>query len=286
MKPGSAANTGPPTRLGWTWLLVLLVLANIVVWTAWPFRGELVARGILAPPPADRVDFEPLPLPPIVEPVDVAETDADAADTDADVADTDAEVADTDATDETTVEGLPESAQNAAAESGPPPVEQTLAAAPESPAVAPQPSTTAQPAAADLLDCVVIGPLGSRQALEAAAARLRSTGARVDSNEEFDVDYLVYIAPAESLAGARAVLDELTAKSVEVAAIIWSGPYANAVSVGVYASRNRADARRDRIAGLGYDVSVRERHHLRARLVPATALGDLAGKPCPDDTAG
>ena len=49
---------------------------------------------------------------------------------------------------------------------------------------------------------------------------------------------------------------------------------------------DRAVARRDRMATLGYTVIVRERHSLPAREASTDVLGDLGHEPCPDDEAG
>lgn len=264
MKSAAAANTGAAIRSLLAWVLVILVVANIAVWTAWPLRDKLVARGILAPSPAERVDFEPQTLPPIVERVDTA-ADEQAF--------------------ETPTDGLPEGEQSEGAELTASADEQIQPPSPTAPEIAVEPSASGPPTPTTLLDCVVFGPLGSQQTLAAAATRLGSTGADVDSLQEAKVDYPVYITPAASRAGARLVLEELHGQAID-AAIIWSGPYENAVSVGVYVSRDRADARRDRIAALGYDVLVRERHYLRARQVPSDALDGLDHEPCPSDDAG
>ena len=78
MNTDSAANTGTALRALLTWILVLLVVANVAVWTAWPFRDKLVALGILAPPPIERVDLGTRALPPLVDRADTV-SDADQA---------------------------------------------------------------------------------------------------------------------------------------------------------------------------------------------------------------
>lgn len=260
-----SANTGSALRSLLTWILVLLVVANVAVWTAWPFRDKLVALGILAPPPIERVDLDPQALPPIVEPADTV---------------SEAEAVESPAID------LPESTANDGVEA-PDPLDTGLAPASPAPSeVADEASSLEQPSAPALLGCVILGPIESREALEAVVTRLRSTGALVDSPEGPGVaalDYHVYVEPSASWNAARAVEEELEAQSIEDVDIILRGTYENAVSVGVHHNRNLAEARRDRIAALGYAVKVRERHWLRARDVPPDALGDLDYGPCPDD---
>ena len=262
MKSPNAANTGGAIRSLLAWVLVVLVVANIVVWAAWPLRDKLVEHRILAPPPAERLDLEPRALPPIVERVDTVAADP---------------------TREMSADGVAESEQKDGTERAAPLDEPIPPPSPTAPGIAGEPSVDGPPIATALLDCVVVGPVGSREALAAAATRLRSAGADVDSVEESEVDYPVYIEPAPSLKDAQLVVEELRTQSITVVAIIWSGPYENAVSVGVFGSRDRADARRDRIAALGYDVLVRERHSLRARQVSADALVDLDHEPCSSD---
>lgn len=268
MKSATAANTGTAIRSLLTWLLVLLVVANIAVWTAWPLRDELVGLGILAPPPVERVDLDPQELPPIVEPAGPS--------------------SDADQPVESHANGEPESEaiHNVGRAV---PSEEDPSALPATPGIAGQTSGNAGPPSSNLLDCVIVGPVESREALEAAATHLRSTGALVDSPEESGVaalDYHVYVEPLASRDAARAVERELKAQVDDDVAVIPSGPYEDGVAVGVHRNRNLAEARRDRIAPLGYAVKVRERHWLRARGVRTDALGDLDHKPCPDDGAG
>ena len=268
MKNATAANTGSSLRSPLTWILVLLVVANVAVWTAWPFRDKLVALGILAPPPVERVDLAPQALPPIVERADT--------------------VADAEAVESPTI-GLHESTDNDGLEATDPPDTELLPASPASSEVAVEAPVAEQQAAPALLGCIIVGPVESREALEAVATRLRSTGALVDFPEGPGVpalDYHVYVEPSASLNAARVVEEELEAQSIEDVDVIQRGTYTNAVAVGVYRNRDRADARRDRIAALGYTVKVRERHRLRARDVTPAALGDLDHDPCLDDGAG
>ena len=267
MKSATRANTRPAFRSPATWILMLLVVANIAVWTAWPLRDELVALGILAPPPVERVDLDPRALPPIADrPVPSSDSDRPL---------------------ETRPGGEPASGEIESSEPTlPPDPPDEGSGAPE---VAGQAPAARQPPLSALLDCVIVGPVESLAALEAAATRLRSSGAHVDPPPEASgvpaLDYHVYVEPSPSRDAARAVLEQLKAQFIHDAAITPSGPHRNTVAVGVYRNRDLADARRNRIAALGYAVKVRERHRLRARDVSTNALGDLAYRPCPDEEA-
>ena len=267
MKSDSATNTGTALRSLLAWILVLLVVANIAVWTAWPLRDELVGLGILAPPPVERVDLDPQALPPIVEPAGPS-SDAD-------------QPVESQANGEPESEGIESVGPVAPPEQGP-------SVSPSVPQMAPRVSVNGQPPSLALLECVIVGPVGSREAIEAVATRLRSTGALVDSPEENGVpalDYHVYVEPSTSRAAAEAIEKELEAQFIDDTDIILRGTLEHAVSVGVHRNRDLAEARRDRIAALGYAVKVRERHWLRAREVSTDVLGGLDHKPCPDDGA-
>ena len=264
MKSAKAVNTGRAIRSLLTWLLVLLVVANIAVWAAWPLRDKLVAMGILAPPPIERVDLDPRPLPPIVKPDDPS--------------------SDADPPLESHAPGQPDSEEFDAGPAVPP--DDGPSAVPE---IAGRPSVNGRPSSA-LLDCVIVGSVETSAALEAVGTRLRSTGALVDSPEQSGVgrlEFVVYIGPFDSLDDALLVVQQLQAQSIQDVATLADE---NEVSVGVYRNRNRADARRDQIAGLGHDVKVRERevrpHRLRVRNVSEDALGDLAYEPCGTNEAG
>ncbi len=269
----SGAGKGGAVQAVLKWLLVLLVVANLAVWGARPFRDELVARGILAPPPVDRVDLAPRPLPPIIAPVDpppVDETDALLADT------TEAGTTHDTSTDEE----APLPVADADIAPLPPPVTTGNTAGA---------SVSAQPLSSALLDCVITGPFENAAALAALETRLRPTDAVVElvvAPGAAPPETVVYIDTA-SRAEARLALQELRDRSIHDADILRSGPYANTVSVGVYGNRGRADARRDRIAALGFDVKLRERrrvdNRLRIRQVSIEALAGLSHEPCRDD---
>ncbi|MDE0179213.1 MAG: SPOR domain-containing protein [Gammaproteobacteria bacterium] len=221
--------------------------------------------GILTPPPIERVDLEPRALPPIVERADSS--------------------SDADQPFQSHTDGEPESEE--IEDAGPAvPRDDGPSAVPE---VAGRRSVNGQPSA--LLDCVIVGPVETRDALEAVGTRLRSTGALVDFPEQSGVapvEYVVYIGPVASLDDALLVVQRLEARSIQDVAPL---PDENEVSVGVYRNRNRAAARRDQIAALGHDVKVREReagrpYRLRVRGVSDDALGDLAYEPCGTNEAG
>ena len=334
MKFGAAAVAGGAIRPLLTWILVLLVLANIVVWTAWPVRDKLVAQGILAPPPAERVDLDPQALPPIVERIERArdaegnpppridredldpqgvppieervgpapesegvqvQSSIEGSDLDTEALPSIEEHADPVPDDDQTHEPRYSEETEDIGRSIPPedtgrpvpPDRDPRPASPAAPRLVGEASVPGQPTSSALLGCVIVGPIES-QALEGVETRLRSAGAVVGLLEEADLgppEYLVYVEPAASREAAWSILREMETQMIEDAEVLYRGPNENGVAVGVYRNRNLADARRDEIAALGYAVKVRVRQgaRLRARDVPALALGDLPYEPCPDE---
>ena len=287
------------------WLLIVLVVANVVVWTAWPFRDELVAKRILLPPPVERVDLDPQALPPIVEraettpAADPGEVSFAGASTEAGeptgpgriqaseiegggtegVETEDVETGGAETEDVETEDVETEKGGSTDPADGDVPSRSSPGLAIESP--------SAPPTSTALLDCVVAGPVANLEAAETLATRLRAAGALVDPPAVAGggtPNFLVYVEPAASRAAAWSVLRELQAQSIRDAEVLWRPPDENAVAVGVYSDRNRADARRVQVAALGYNVLVRERqdavYRLRVRQVSAGVLGDLAHEPC------
>ncbi|MDE0422096.1 MAG: hypothetical protein OXK76_14595 [Gammaproteobacteria bacterium] len=261
------ANKGraPHSLLKWT--LVLLVIANIAVWAAWPLKDKLVAMGVLMPPPAERVDLAPRPLPPILEGVE-----------------SDLVV---DPGNATLVGPKPETEGTEPA--APPPPDTPPVVRESDGAEAAPTSVAVSPA---VLDCVVVGPFPSRDAMESEQTRFRSAGAQVEALEETGAGrpgYFVYVAPADSPAAADSILSELEAQMIKDARVIWEeGPYQNAVSVGFFHNHDLAVARRDRVAELGFAVQMRtsggSAHRLRLRQVSPAALADLDYEPCVEET--
>ena len=273
------------------WFLIVLVVANVVVWTAWPFRDALVAKRILLPPPVERVDLDPQALPPIVEraeatpAADPGEASFAGESTEAGVPTGPGRIQASEIEGGGTEGGETEDVEtdkggSTAPADGDVPSRSSPGLAIESPS-APQPTSTA------LLDCVVAGPVANLEVAETIATRLRAVGALVDTPVVAGggtPNFLVYVKPAASRAAAWSVLRELQAQSIRDAEVLWRPPDENAVAVGVYGDRDRADARRVQVAALGYNVLVRERrdavYRLRVRQVSAGVLGDLAHETC------
>ena len=144
--------------------------------------------------------------------------------------------------------------------------------------------------AAPVETCAAIGPFETREEAAAASARIESAGGEVRIVTESEVgepDYFVYIEPAASRDLAHRIWQELVGQGID-AFVIPRGDRENGVSVGVFTIRELAVAQRDRVAELGYMVSLRavRRSHVVyvvvARDPPGEAIADLPVGPCED----
>ncbi len=106
--------------------------------------------------------------------------------------------------------------------------------------------------------CVLLGPLDDYDAAEALADRIRGDGGRPIIRER-DIfsrpDYVVHVEPSASRDLAMRTLRELKNQAIS-GHVISDGKLANAVSVGVFGLLAPAEARRRRVANLGYDVNI------------------------------
>ena len=148
----------------------------------------------------------------------------------------------------------------------------------------------AAPDAAPLETCAAIGPFETHDEAAAASARIESAGGETRIATESEVgepDYFVYIEPAASRDLAHRIWQELVGQGID-AFVIPRGDRENGVSVGVFTIRELAVAQRDRVAELGYMVSLRavRRSHVVyvvvARNPPGEVIADLPVGPCED----
>ena len=104
--------------------------------------------------------------------------------------------------------------------------------------------------------CVAMGPFEAVEKAQALKATVEEAGGRAEIVEEaldHGADYLVYITSPGSRANARRMLEELQGRDVD-GHIIAGGELENSLSVGVFTRERFAQAQRDRVAELGYDV--------------------------------
>lgn len=147
-------------------------------------------------------------------------------------------------------------------------------AAPQKPEPAPEPpaAQVADPAPAPER-CWELGPFPQQARAGAVAAALRAGGDLAVTVTPVEIpgepDYWVHIGPFASRTEALARFHELQAKGID-SFLIRDGELANAVSLGLFSSRQRAESAQRQYRSLEYPVKIhvlrrfREGHSVRA----------------------
>lgn len=120
-------------------------------------------------------------------------------------------------------------------------------------------STPPAPAVA----CMRVGPFGSAGAADAVASRLRSLGYSPDRQSgpgQISAGFWVYLPPYPSHAAAEDGAKQLKDKGVEDLFIVGGEDNANAISLGLFSTLERAQNRAAAIRKLGFDPTVKERY--------------------------
>ena len=105
-------------------------------------------------------------------------------------------------------------------------------------------------------DCGVSRPFANLREAMSHATRLEAAGGHAELREAVArgrPDHVVYIEPAASRDAARRMLRELEGQSI-TGQVVAAGPLQNAVTLGVFAERESADALAARVAAIGYPV--------------------------------
>lgn len=132
-------------------------------------------------------------------------------------------------------------------------------------------------------DCGVSRPFANLREAMSHATRLEAAGGRAQVREAVArgrPDHVVYIQPAASRDAARRVLRELEGQSI-TGQVVAAGALENAVTLGVFAERESADALAARVAAIGYPVrhmALERRHTAYVVLSREGSEGALA--PC------
>jgi hypothetical protein len=110
--------------------------------------------------------------------------------------------------------------------------------------------------------CASIGPFLDIPSAADLSAELRSR-ALVPKQRVLESDvwvgYAVLLAPAPTRAEALAVTDRLKARGIEDLYVIPSGDQRNAVSLGLFSERRRAERRVAQLRELGFDPQIQDR---------------------------
>lgn len=126
--------------------------------------------------------------------------------------------------------------------------------------------------------CYQLGPFVDATAAEQAASRLRALDINVAltrQTERSSRGYWIYLPPLPGLSAASQVAGQLQAKGIKDLFIMGKGEHENAISLGLYRSREAAMERLNEVKKLGYNPAIDEQfreqqtHWLTLRGVPA-----------------
>ena len=129
-------------------------------------------------------------------------------------------------------------------------------------AVAPPTETKGSTAAMDIPGahaCIRLGPFDSESELASLQSELQSQFERVSLRETktiVDKGYWVFLRPYSTRSEAVQVADKLTAAGASEFYVVPGGKSVNAISLGVYVRRERAEERRDQIQSLGLALNI------------------------------
>lgn len=120
--------------------------------------------------------------------------------------------------------------------------------------------------AVNLPTCYAAGPFATVREAADVADKLRPLGIearqRVSESNELSA-YWVYLPPFRSREHAQEVTRELARRGVKDYFVVSAADKENAVSLGVFRTREAAERRRNEIAKLGYAPTLDERYRIR-----------------------
>lgn len=116
--------------------------------------------------------------------------------------------------------------------------------------------------------CGQVGEFDKRSHAELLSVRMLAQGARTEITSETSnrqAGFWVLIPPQGNRQSAIAVAKELEAVGITDLWRFTSGNLAHAISLGLFTDEERAQARRDKIAGMGFNPEVRPRYREQTR---------------------
>jgi hypothetical protein len=109
--------------------------------------------------------------------------------------------------------------------------------------------------------CYTIGPYNSEKAAFVVSEKIRAFGLAVQMRPMRSMEtlnFLVYIPPQPDQGQAVKIVDDLTRAAVQDVAVLNTGPYQNAISLGFFNNLNKAKRHAEYIRYLGYDARYTE----------------------------
>lgn len=126
--------------------------------------------------------------------------------------------------------------------------------------------------------CQALGPYLDRPAANRARERLADAGMNPEMREveiRHRLGYWVFIPPVADRADADAHIEQLREAGIRDFYLVAEGENANALSLGVFGTREAAEQHASRLRALGFEIEIGERR----RLVPAWWLDFVAPAP-------
>lgn len=128
------------------------------------------------------------------------------------------------------------------------------------------PSPTPPPPPVSAIRCYTLGPLSGEKNAKAVESAVVDAGfpASLRSYDQQEVSgYWVYLEPADSRRKALALAKELAQKGIKDYYVVGDGEFENAVSLGLFSEKARAERRAEYIRSLGYDPQSSVRYRTR-----------------------
>lgn len=119
-------------------------------------------------------------------------------------------------------------------------------------------------------NCFALGPLDGAAQAERIAASLRDQDYAVEvvrREESVVLGHWVYLPGPESVQDTQNLAEELAQAGVSDYAVVVDPQRRNALSLGLYQTREAAEARRADVAALGFEPRIEQRHATRQRVV-------------------
>lgn len=132
--------------------------------------------------------------------------------------------------------------------------------------------------------CYTLGPMLSKKALEKLRSRLEEQGYSVQTRsieQQETAGYWVYLAPYENRKQALEIAAELARKGIKDYYVVTDKEYRNAVSLGLFSDKGRANRRMAHIRTLGYQPRKMVRY--RDRTYHWLDYDETSDNPLPED---
>lgn len=105
--------------------------------------------------------------------------------------------------------------------------------------------------------CYTFGPFNSEKAAREIALKINNFGLATEIKKQKTMqtlNYLVYLQPYHSLQEAKKIAKDIEKNKIKNYKVITTGPYKNAIALGLFENLDKARRRSEYIRFLGYDA--------------------------------